>query len=76
MLAAIAFEPVVFASVQVEREVVAPALDPAMAALVREIKVVEGEIVAEPPWLFRFIELCGFGIIGTGLASGLAVLVA
>ena len=80
MLAALAFEPLVCAGFRVERpEQTSAAVrepDPEMAALIREIRRVEGETVIHPPQLFRLVEVCGFAIIGacaTGLASGLVV---
>jgi hypothetical protein len=83
MLAVLAFEPVICAGFQVERQgearAAAPELDPELAALAREIRQVEGEPVAEPPLLFRLVELCGICMIMgcvAGLASGLAALVA
>jgi hypothetical protein len=84
MLAAIAFEPVVLGAAQVGRLPSTPTtvgsyIDPTLAALVREITAVEGEVLASPPLLLRLVEFCGFGIIAVGvagLASGLAALVA
>ena len=83
MMAAFAFEPIVCASLQVGRPQAAILAvwqsDPALTALVREIRRIEGEPVAEPPMLFRLVEIVGFGIIGicvAGLVSGFAALVA
>ena len=83
-LAAIAIEPVVLGAAQVGRLTSTPTtvgsyIDPTLAALVREITAVEGEVLASPPLLLRLVEFCGFGIIAVGvagLASGLAALVA
>ena len=44
-------------------------VDPGLAALVREIAAVEGEVLATPPLLLRLVEFCGFCIIAVGVAG-------
>jgi hypothetical protein len=83
MMAAIALRPVVGAAFHLEaREPTCPVVhrrDPALAALVQEIKAVEGDTIAEPPLAFRLVEICGLGMIAAslaGIASCIANLVA
>ena len=78
MIATLAFEPIFLDLARGKRPqrlcVETHKLDPDLAALVREIKAVEGEAVAEP-LLFRLVEMVGYGIIAAcvaGLASGVA----
>jgi hypothetical protein len=82
MMAALAFEPIMFAALQGESRTVAqpaaPRQDPAVSALVEEVRRLEGAALDHPPLLFRCVEVCGLAMIGGGagwLVSGLAVLV-
>jgi hypothetical protein len=76
MVATVAYAPFFAPSARVPAAIAPePRPSPELAALVREIGAVEGQTVAEAPWLFRVVEVLGHAMIGVVLTWGVSAIV-